>query len=677
MYSWEHPSRRWDFHSGPLDECPEESDDEGEAVGEAAGALLVEFLLDQLYKNQMSARAVCTICFWAAKAGAQGIDDFALRPDSPSGHFQRKIDKATRVDLKEERKRAYTVPTPLYTKHDMSRSVHPMMVQLPHVQLAEEVASNPRAASGPLEAEWTEAFSRHPVVLENPSKVVMPYALYMDGVSFTLKDSMLGIFVYSLHTLKRHLCCVLRRSYLCKCSCHGWCTLYPIFRVLRWSFEQLARGTYPEQDIDGPWPANSVNADRAGELLGFIGALLHIKGDWSEYSHTMGFADWNSRLFCCMFCKATKDNRFAINGFSPFSDPWGALVHGDLEKACEVAELWRHLSAEQHTRVKAALHYDKSKDGAHGRCVKIDIPELKLKKGDRLEPFDDLVDVAQFDRLSVFPCKVLFWRRGLETRCKHRNPLLDARGGSVIGATLDTIQVDVMHTLHLGPAQLWVVSALWMLILADVFLTGCAGDQLHQVSAMHIRNALWSWYKERRVMSDTEITEIQDFTLLMIGGKPSSQALHTKAAETKGLVPFVLNLVKQHLAKLPKDGGRYMLAAGEAMQLYFELLDSSPRIVPAATIQRMYNAVKRHISLCKLAGIPLKPKHHLLLHLVARTAKHGSPRYYSTFEDEGVNKMLKHVGQAAHRSVWEIRVFLHFGRAELTRGHKRGRAADV
>ncbi len=69
--------------------------------------------------------------------------------------------------------------------------------------------------------------------------------------------------------------------------------------------------------------------------------------------------------------------------------------------------------------------------------------------------------------------------------------------------------------------------------------------------------------------------------------------------------------------------------------------------------------------------MPLKPKHHLVLHLVSRTAKHGNPGYYATFTDEGINKILKLVGQAAHRSVWEVRVFLHFGKAEDVRHDKR------
>jgi hypothetical protein len=81
--------------------------------------------------------------------------------------------------------------------------------------------------------------------------------------------------------------------------------------------------------------------------------------------------------------------------------------------------------------------------------------------------------------------------------------------------------------------------------------------------------------------------------------------------------------------------------------------------------------MKWHIILAKLSEVPLKPKHHLVLHRVARTAKHGNPGYGATFTDEGINKLLKHVGQAAHCSVWEVWVFLHFGKVEAIRHGKR------
>ena len=116
-------------------------------------------------------------------------------------------------------------------------------------------------------------------------------------------------------------------------------------------------------------------------------------------------------------------------------------------------------------------------------------------------------------------------------------------------------------------------------------------------------------------MPEQDITEVQNLTLNMLGGKPSSQSLHTKAAETKGLVPFVLDLLKNTKAPLTGDIADVLIDCGEAMQQYFELLGEAPRNVPGATLQKMFDAMKRHVVLAKIAGVPIKPKYHLVLHV--------------------------------------------------------------
>jgi hypothetical protein len=88
-------------------------------------------------------------------------------------------------------------------------------------------------------------------------------------------------------------------------------------------------------------------------------------------------------------------------------------------------------------------------------------------------------------------------------------------------------------------------------------------------------------------MPEQDITEVHNFTLNMLGGKPSSQSLHTKAADTKGLVPFVLDLLRDERARFTGNRADVLIGSGEAMQQYFELLDEAPRNVPAATLQKM------------------------------------------------------------------------------------------
>ena len=54
---------------------------------------------------------------------------------------------------------------------------------------------------------------------------VHPLALYVDGVRHTKRDGVIGFFIYSLVTPRRHLCVAVRKSDLCRCGCRGWCSM--------------------------------------------------------------------------------------------------------------------------------------------------------------------------------------------------------------------------------------------------------------------------------------------------------------------------------------------------------------------------------------------------------------------------------------------------------------------
>ena len=48
------------------------------------------------------------------------------------------------------------------------------------------------------------------------------------------------------------------------------------------------------------------------------------------------------------------------------------------------------------------------------------------------------------------------------------------------------------------------------------------------------------------------------------------------------------------------------------------------------------------------------------MRVVARCEEQGSPNGYATFEDEGLNAVLKSIGQVGHRAVWRYRIFQFF-----------------
>ena len=388
QYSWETRFGDRMFRpptGGESDDDDDDSEgDDRDVTPDEAGALLVDFLLEALYVGKMNARQVTTICHWAKLAGCQGpVGKYSLTPNSPSGHPMRKIDKATGISLKDLKAGAYKIKVPQHAKRDISRSIHNMMCQLPHEELHKELQDNPSAAMGHPEPEWTESFRSHPVVLANPGKTVIPFAFYLDGIRYTKRDSVMGMFVYNLFTNKRHLCVILRRSDYCRCGCRGWCTLYPIFECLAWSFKTLAEGKWPQQRHDGPWTSDDTRREsNAGSDLGFVACLLQIKGDWSEYAHTFGLADWSNEWFCCFFCKATRANRYQLDALTPTHSPWPALAMNDYELACSACELWRSLDERLYAEIKASLDFDRRRNKTAGGLVLTkDIPEIMLKKG--------------------------------------------------------------------------------------------------------------------------------------------------------------------------------------------------------------------------------------------------------------------------------------------------------
>eukprot|EP00969_Alexandrium_andersonii_P167310 7396061-Alexandrium_andersonii.AAC.1 len=105
----------------------------------------------------------------------------------------------------------------------------------------------------------------------------------MDGVSFARADSVLGVWVYNVVTQLRHLAAVFRKSELCQCGCDGWCSLFPLFSWLHWSFCALAEGKYPRERHDQtPFNAKEqTRAELAGTEVGFRMAVTFVKGDWS------------------------------------------------------------------------------------------------------------------------------------------------------------------------------------------------------------------------------------------------------------------------------------------------------------------------------------------------------------------------------------------------------------
>ena len=444
------------------------------AQGAEAGDELVDFLMSLHLGGKLSAKSVCTIAWWASRAGALGkVKDFAHAPDdSSTGHYMRCIDKAVGVKLSDLTTSMFHWPVPGLGKYDLNTSKHKMPLQLPHQAIEQEIVDRPeiyeQARERQVKGQWPEAFYQHPVVRNTPDQVILPVAIYLDGISLTRNDSLLGIFVYCLVTMRRHLVAVLRKSFLCRCGCGGRCTMWPIFAIMSWSFRALAAGRRPATKPDGQaWSADDgARHSQAGADMRVRACVLYLKADWAEFSKTLGLASWSSQLFPCPFCRKTQGELHTIAGLNVTDTTWQLISHEDLERAtraCEIDVVLR--SAAQHREVLAALQYNRDKNGPRGRALIRDLPSLGLRAGDRLEQSSSLWILADFDEANEFPMQARFLRRSAETRTTFRNPLWD----ETIGLSHDVLAIDILHTLSLGPALSLVGAVFWFVIDSDIW----------------------------------------------------------------------------------------------------------------------------------------------------------------------------------------------------------------
>lgn len=290
---------------------------------------------------------------------------------------------------------------------------------------------------------------------------------------------------------------------------------------------------WPSSRHDGSdfTPRDSHRSSKAGEPLPFRGAVLDIRGDWSEFANRLGFKSWATTHNPCFLCNTTRAQMTIPPG--PEQPPWTLHEDSSYEPACVRCERWVIIeSRAMHTRLRTQLQYSWKYTG---RGLYADVPELGLHAGDRLEPSHLLCDISRFDGLTTFPCMQLFWKPLQTARVTHRNPLF----AEELGISLSTLSIDALHTVHLGVMQEFLAQAIWVLLLSNVFdvRRSTQSDVLHY-GLMTFQAQLMQYYRR----APKGITRVNSFTLGMIGTQ-TDRKLKTKAAETRWLLPFVNELL--------------------------------------------------------------------------------------------------------------------------------------
>ena len=473
---------------------------------------------------------------------------------------------------------------------------------------------------------------------------------------------------------------VLRKNSFCKCGCKGACTLHPVLKMFHWSLSSLASGHFPSQHYDGNhWSvSDGWRNTHAGSSLGIKAAVVHIKGDWMEFAMSLGLPTWSSNVGPCPFCLQNKSELFIASPFDPLTSPWTPAGHTEYDDACRRCERHVVMSRNDHATIIALLHYDKRKYGAKGRALSAPYPPLNLEKGDRLCPGKDVSDIGtEFDAAFADPTRThlqaTFWRRGNESRARWRNPLFD----SSIGVTVEIVAIDILHTLYLGIAKDFCMRVMWCLIKNCVYgYRGRPQDERDQLSVLAMRHELWNWYQfEARAHPERHLHRLEDLVVTMLG-KEHAPKLSTKAAETKTLVDYCRSQLRRWFHSIADEQKNCYMNCADGLVHMISIFDTSPRNLPAAAVQGLYDSMKKVFASWAGARWHMTPKMHLMLHAVERARLHGNPRFYSTFLDEGLNRVLRDIARSTHRLTWEVRIFERFAWAEQARA-KRKRIDDV
>ena len=189
-------------------------------------------------------------------------------------------------------------------------------------------------------------------------------------------------------------------------------------------------------------PADHARCEKKGDPIACPVAGLYVKGDWAEYSGTLGLASWRDTLRPCFLCSGSGNDLFVAAGNTAEALRWELNERHDYTDACvrctkDIPVMNDHVR----DHIVDRLVYDKRPDGHRGRCLHESIPTLGLAAGDRLEPSQTLPDIGGAADVGT-PTVLTFWRDPSGSLCRRRNPLLLTELG--LGPE-EAITVDMLH----------------------------------------------------------------------------------------------------------------------------------------------------------------------------------------------------------------------------------------
>ena len=157
-------------------------------------------------------------------------------------------------------------------------------------------------------------------------------------------------------------------------------------------------------------------------------------------------------------------------------------------------------------------------------------------------------------------------------------------------------------------------------------------------------------------------------------GTNTDRLCKTKAAETWGLMLFLLDTLENNLGRLPLSAGRYA-RAGRHLEQMTRVFHAAGTRLTIMQIQAAWDHYKQYMALTDDIDDPddmdqRLPKRHLVLHMLERLHDFGNPRFYANWMDETLNKTLKATCRAVSQITFEPALYVRM-RELLKRIHAK------
>ena len=608
----------------------------------SAGSQLFKHLLGiYLSGKTMSARDIAIACRLAHIGGMIGAPwaDWGMSPNNQSGRFKHHVD-AQMPDSDP----LYSVEIPMVVRGEAHRSKDVMDFALVFKSLADEVANSKsmqtmlvEGCTGRDSVMTTRQYLEHQHVtraLDNDRNYPLPIALYTDAVRYTplhagQTDSILNVSICNLLSNKRHYVGFIRTLDECGCGCQGNCSINAFLEVTRWILQAAVDGRVPDFRHDGSRWESPDELAQAGKPLGYSAVLMYVKGDWAEFAHTFGMAQWNSIYHPCPCCVSPSDSLYhTFPGFITADEmPFQGRTHDSYAHACNLCEVELAVTSEPARRALCSVlaFRDPTTKTSGGLVVTRDLPGTPLVPGDRLDPSSDLPNIRDvFERQIPFTAR--FWRIRRDHKGRsidwlaHRSPIFDDR---LLSSPDSVLALDSLHTVYLGCAQRVCSAILWRLVEANPF--GISGQKSIW---KRIETDMKAWFEEADVPHDRRLGRL---TAGMMGsGKKTKQrvrgtphpgfGISVKAAESSILLDFAVMMCHRHSDVI--QCAEYLASSGEALQSWLSLTRTCPARPTMEEFQPILDDAMRFILYAEESKVKLTPKFHLFCHLTQRS--HGT-----------------------------------------------------